>query len=112
MKRLVGVFILFSGLCFGQYFESSNQFFEEAQPAEVEKESIFKEMHTPSTFTFFEYEYTEPEPEPEYEVDSPGNPNQPVPINQWLIALPIAAFFSGGYYFKRKQKLCSFTQTP
>lgn len=99
MKNLVGVLYLFSGLCFGKFFESNDSFFESSTSTEIQY--FQEEERDENQMGFFYSEYNNPE----YSAISPGNPEDPVPIDQWLFLLPLIALGGGVYFIRHKKNL-------
>lgn len=87
MKKLIVCFILGGTFGFGQnFFESEELEYDEPTTSN----SMFQ---------------TQPEyDEPEQGVDSLGNPGEEVPIDNWVLLLPIAGTVLGFYYLNRKTK--------
>jgi hypothetical protein len=103
MKVFVGVILLLSGFCFGQFFEENDEFFNsyfdsETQYFQYEKSVNYSER-------IINKEYTEPD----LGEDALTNPNPEVPISSYYYLLVISAVFCGIYYFHQKQKS---SQTP
>lgn len=79
MKKIIVCFVLWGSMLNAQFFDT-------------ESEEYF-ENQTSFNSTIIE--------EPDQGVDNGGNPTFPIPINQWLLILPIISLIIGVHYLKR-----------
>jgi hypothetical protein len=86
MKKIVFLtLLLFSTYSYSQFFE---------QPSEEQEQT------NQSFEPYSNDEYTDPD----QGVDMGGNPGEPIPINDWLFLLPLAALAIGSHRLLRNKK--------
>lgn len=99
MKKILSLFLLIGPFLWGQnFFESEN--YDEYPSSGFQQPSVFFEEESESSFfqnwnqnmEAYEEEYYD---EPDMGVDSGGNPGEPVPIDQSMAVLLIAALVLG-----------------
>jgi hypothetical protein len=99
MKVFVGVFLLLSSFCLGQFFEENEEFFNSYFDSETQFFQYDESVKYSEVLVYRENIHTD------YEADGgPGNPNPEVPINKHYYLLIISALISGTYYLRLKSK--------
>lgn len=88
MKRITLIILLLSVFSFGQFFEE--------HPSQDNKAT-----HKEDQF-FNESQGYEPQPDYGTEV-SPGDPGDPVPLDDWAFLLPLAGIAVGAYFIRKKK---------
>ncbi len=92
MKKLAFLTLFISTISFGQFFE---QYEPEYQGEESQQGRSFQ--------PYSSYEYTQGlnnDPDP-----NPGGVDPQVPIDNWLLLLPMAGIAIGVYWLRKKSKL-------
>ena len=87
MKYITLLILLFSTFGMAQFFEQ-----DYAEEPETNSTQFFQEYHQA--------------PDPEYGTDfGPGQPGDPVPLDDWAFLLPLAGIAVGVYFIRKKREL-------
>lgn len=99
MKVFVGVFLLLSSFCLGQFFEENEEFFNSYFDSETQFFQYDESVKYSETLNYSQFS------EPDLGVDSATNPGgDPVPVDNYYYLLSLAAFLTGTYYLRLKSK--------
>ena len=86
MKYITLLILLFSTFGMAQFFEQDYAEEPENNPNQ-----------------FFQDNSYDPYVEPEYETYKPGQPGDPVPLDDWAFILPLAGMAVGVYFIRRRK---------
>lgn len=86
MKKFTLLILLTSVCTMGQYFEQ-----EQAEEAETNQNQFFDNSQSAQA------------PNPEYGTDEVGNPDDPIPLDDWAFLLPLAGMAIGVYFIRRRK---------